>query len=335
MAVDLVPWMIGLGAVAVVGLAGYWGIIKTKKKDTFGGVGALALILTLIIAANHFSVFSTQSAANTGVADNKDVTAGCNGIASALILYNDVNSLVKTTDPSQNMTIYSPALTLVADDASSTKIPVRDSFTALAGNTNGAPATGYFAKDVSFKSVCSDLQYEVALDPASAPTLTLTNDNGVTLNADSAREAVAGSSTYSPTLTIKAPANGCAASDDGAVINVFYDATAHASVTSPDVGQYVGVNLKNKISPENATSDQVAAFFVPGRLCDGQKKTIVFDLETTSADSALGAGDVSFEWYGINKDLDSDSLSRVITGLYDDKSNSISLAPANVTYFTS
>lgn len=317
-----------------------------KKAKGQGMMWFMVLGVIAILGAITWAVFlkTPQEAVKpSGVTTpTGQVVSTCSGVQSVNALYNDYNRFSASTDPAQNLTIYDPIPKVVADDATSTTVPVLTSFKALAGDTSGVPSGTYFAEEVSFDSVCSDINDPLTglyLSPVGAPTLTLTNDNGVTQNANTAREAVGADSTYSPTLRIKAPSNYCSAKYGGVIV-AHYDGTYTASIDSPDVPVYAGLEKRTAWNSENATADQKDAFFVAGDLCDGDHIDVSFDITTDpSTGGDTGQGNVRFEWIGLQKDLDTDTARKLLDvnqyGMYDDKSNFIGLGNTSVEYFTS
>ena len=56
-------------------------------------------------------------------------------------------------------------------------VPVLSDFKAMAGNNLGVPVENYFSKEITFSTMCSDKDLQIELEPASAPTLTIVNDD--------------------------------------------------------------------------------------------------------------------------------------------------------------
>ena len=260
----------------------------------------------------------------------------CDGIASVKLLYNDINAFKTGTDPGNKLEILSPSLIQVADDATSTTGPVMTEFSALAGNTAGTPLSGYFAKPITFETVCSDVNIQPELKPASAPTITVTNDNGKTVNSDTNHEAMDASSTYSPCITVKAPAEACS-SEYGAIVAFEYDATYVNKLDSSDLsstssGFQVAHETNHSGSGKNLDQYKVMQF--NGELCDGDKVDICFDVTTTSSAVGEDQGNVKIHWYPLNYDLDADDYTIIGPAIYDEDNNIISQGNTTARYYT-
>jgi len=264
----------------------------------------------------------------------------CDGIASVYALYNDINAYKAGTDPNNTLTIYSKigddnfVLKTVADDATTTKADVLSKYKALAGNNLGTPISSYFAEEIEFSTVCSDVDIQPMLKPASAPTLTIVNDNGVTSNSDANHQLADGSETYTPCITVKAPTEACS-SRYGAIVAFEYDATYVSQISSSDLVNTDSSFFAAHDTNHSATGldmDQYKLMKYSGELCNGKKVEICFDVKMTSATSEEDQGNVKVHWYPINKDLDADELT-IITGIYDEDNNVISQGNTTAIYY--
>ncbi len=285
----------------------------------------------------------TTSGGNTQVTDKelaavnaqKDMTS-CSGIASVKILYDDKNGYTLGTDPATNMTIYDPVKKLVADDATSTNVPVLSTFKGLAANHQGTPSSTYFGSEVSFSTVCADKDFQPELFEASAPTITIVNDNGVTLNSDSNHETADADSEYTAYLTIKAPAKKCSAVYGAAVV-FEYDATYVRSIASTDLVDYsetLNIAHVSNQSGSGLNFDQYKIMKFEGDLCNGGKvDDIGFTIHTTGSAPGEDQANVKIHWLPLNKDLNVDTYE-VITGLYDEDNTAIYLGNTTSYYYT-
>ena len=265
----------------------------------------------------------------------------CDGISSVNALYNDINAYKIGTDPNNTLSIFEKigaddfVVKTVADDATSTSVDVLSSYKALAGNNLGTPLSSYFAEEIEFDTVCSDVDIQPRLKPASAPTITVVNDNGVQTNSDSNHETVAASTTYTPCITVKAPTEACS-SRYGAIVALEYDATYVSQISSSDLVNTDSAFLEGHATNHSGTGldmDQFKIMKYSGELCNGKKVEICFDVKMGSSNPGEDQGNVRVHWFPINKDLDADELT-VITGIYDEDNNVISQGNTTAIYYT-
>lgn len=259
----------------------------------------------------------------------EDEIASCNGVASINLLYDDKDSFKLGTDPATTMTIYDPIAKTVADDATSTTVPIKSTLKALLGNSQGTPSTSYFGKEAVVETVCSDQDFQPELSLAGAPTLTVTNDNGVTLNANATDEAMGADSTYFPEITVKAPANAVS-SEYGAIVVFEYDATYIQNIESPDLSP----SSRGVFLTHSGNFDQFKVFEYDGVLQNGDRDYIGFEVTTTGSAPGADQGNIKIHWLPINKDLNADTFD-LITGLYDEDNNAIYLGNTTTTYYSS
>jgi len=319
------PLIVSIFAIAGVVLGGIW------IADKMGWTGSEEVAPLALSPSGQVSI-------PVATAEQLAVSS-CDGIASVKALLNDINYYKKGTDPAGNLTIYEKDgdefVQIVADDATSTTVPVLSNFKGLAGNSAGTPLSSYFAEEVSFTSLCSDVPIQPKLKPASAPTLTVVNDNGIQANSDSNHESAGASSTYTPCITVKAPAEACAARY-GAVVAFEYDATYVSKVDSSDLKLASTSFLVAHTTNHSATGldmDQYKLMKFDGELCDGDKVEICFDVTTTSSAPGEDQANVQIHWYPINKDIDADEYT-LITGIYDEDNNIISQGNTTAIYYT-
>lgn len=304
------------------------------------------------LSAKNVVVPSDNGGENT-VDLNQKAAQDCNSGTSVKALLNDIDALNAGTDPSSNMQIFEmngkKFQKTVADDATSTTIPALSSFKSLLGNNAGTPSTLYFSKVIEFETSCLDKEIQAGLaelNPASAPTISIVNDNGNTVNSDSNHESTDGNNTYTPCLTVKAPANSCSADDYGALIIAEYDASYVNGVekSSADKGSLLSTGFDGTFRKAHVTNhsgstkdfDQFTPFmWQPSEpLCDGAKVEICFDVEMGETSAGEDQGNVKWHWEPINKDLNSENLYDVITGIYDEDYNYIGVGNTTGTYYT-
>jgi len=259
----------------------------------------------------------------------------CDGIASVNYLYDDKDAFKIGTDPSTNITIFDPIATKVADDATGTSVPILRTLRGLAGNTDGVYEPDYFAKEIEVETVCSDINVQPELYAASAPTMTVVNDDLITKNSDSNSEAMDAESTYSPCVTIKAPSNA-ASSVYGAIVAFEYDATHVQKIESTDLkkkSQSIYIAHTTNQSASDLDFDQWDTYMYEGELISGQDDKFCFDVTTTASAAGENQANVQIHWLPVNKDLDADTFE-VLTGIYDEDNNIISIGNTSVMYYT-
>ncbi|MCD6176802.1 MAG: hypothetical protein J7K29_03080 [Candidatus Cloacimonetes bacterium] len=311
-----------------------------NKNSSLLLLGAIIIIAFLATGGKLGGLFS---AADTNIGDTGSTDTGttdvtpthCEGISSVKLLYDDKDAYKLGTDPGSVLTIYDPIAMTVADDATSTTGPTLTEYKALAGDNAGTPSSTYFAKELDFETGCDDIHIQPKLYKAGAPTLTFVNDNGITQNSDTNDEAMDASSSYTPELTIKAPADECS-SVYGAYVVAEYDATYIKSVTpvsgltDADVGVYIAHTTNQSESGNDF--DQYKVMKYSGKLCDGAKDTVSFKVETTSSTPGEDAGNIQVYWLPINKDLNADTYA-LITGIYDEDNNAIYIGNTSAYYY--
>ena len=327
-------------------------LVRSKKGFVAAIIPLLAIVGVGILAYGSYQYFmgddsedapqqlkvTTPSGEKTIDVEQKEATS-CDGISSVYGLYNDINAFKAGTDPSDNLTIFEKDgesfIKVIADDATSTSLDVMSSFRGLAGNNLGTPISSYFAEEVVIDTMCSDIDIQPNLMPASAPTITVVNDNGVQTNSDSNHESADASTTYTPCITVKAPTEACS-SRYGAIVAFEYDATYVSQISSSDLANTDSAFLEAHDTNHSATGldmDQFKIMKYSGELCNGKKVEICFDVKMTSSTPGEDQGNVKVHWFPINKDLDADDLT-IITGIYDEDNNVISQGNTTATYYT-
>lgn len=333
-----------------------------KSKKGFINAGLAVLVLVAILAAfagptikGAWDNMRDDEPAELEIgSDNDELPAtveeknlqSCDGIASVKSLLDDLNAYKSGTDPASHLTFFEmngeEYKKVVADDATSTTIPVLSTFKGLAGNNIGTPLSSYFAEEIDVVTVCSDVEIQPDLYPASVPTMTVTNDNGKTVNSDSDHETVVASTTYSPCVTIKSPSEACSARY-GAIVSAEYDAS-YVTKVSPSSSSlkttgFDGSFLVAHTTNHSAIDKDMDQYKVmkwtdtDGKLCESESIELCFDVTMGGSNPGEDQGNVIFNWYPINKDLDADSLD-VILGIYDEDNNLISQAYTNATWHT-
>jgi hypothetical protein len=208
----------------------------------------------------------------------------------------------------------------------------------VAGTNAGTPSSGYFSELLDFNTGCTDKDLQPKLKPSGQPTMTIVNDDGITANSDTNHESMGASSTYLPTVVIKAPAEACSARY-GAYIIVDYDATYFSKITSSDLsdGNTI-VLLSHNIPTTNitgranaGTNDQFKVFEYNGELCNGAKIEPQFKVETTSTQPTEDIN-VDFYWVGKDIDVDADSYRPLAPSYYDEDNNVVGEKLTNTTY---
>jgi len=316
--------------------------MKCKKGMASIWIIALVLIGGFFLLGGMSGIgdfFSVAPSVEESQVTQKELSS-CDGVASVNVLFDDKNTYKIGTDPATNMTIFekdgAQFSKTVVDDSTSTTVDVLSSYKALAGNYLGTPSTSYFGKVVNFDSVCSDVDQQTKLIQAGAPTITLVGDDGVTKNADATHDTNDADSSYSPTMTVKAPADKCS-SEYGAFVVFESDATYIQTVDSSDlVDEDTGIYIAHTTnhSATGLDMDQYKVMKYEGKLCDGDKADITFSLETTSSTPGEDQANIKIHWLPINYDLNADNLE-LINGIYDEDNNAIFLGNTTATYYTS
>jgi hypothetical protein len=306
----LIAGFILLGMI-VIGSVGY---IAVKTKIISFGAGTL----------NSVGGTSTQTV------DMSDGAASCIGINNVAVTYDDLNKYTPGTDPGVgNLYITTDRIGSVAEGSNT--LNAQKSYEAVAGQN----ATAYFAQVVSFKTGCSDSRLPVDVTIATAPTITITNDNGVTLNADtSGEEAASASSSYEPTLTVKSAASVCA-SKHGAILVADYDKSWVQKVEFPTLTAANAPGYLGHAVMENSTADGFNAALFSGELCNGAKTEVPVKVTMTSGTIVNGNGNVMFHWVPLNYDVDQDTFKIIGPAAEDEDNNALTLANTTLQYYVS
>jgi hypothetical protein len=315
-------------------------MVKRKKPMGKGMLVVIALLAVIIGAGGVYMIMGNAPTRQTvtGDADTTIVSGVCPNVASISALYNDFNYYKAGTDPASTLTIYDKGgeefKQTVADDATDTTVSAIGSFKAVAGTNAGTPSSGYFSELIEFSSACQDENIQPKLKPSGVPTLTLINDDGITKNSDSNHEAMGASSTYLPTMVIKAGSESCA-SRHGAYLIADYDATYFSKVSSSDLknGNSIVLFAHNSTGNLNAgTNDQFKVFLYEGELCDGNKVEPQFKVETTATEPTEDVS-VDFHWIARDIDVDADEYTPLDPAIYDEDNNLIGEAIVNATFY--
>lgn len=295
-----------------------------------------------VVASGKLNIGKTLSVSTADEPKpSADQVASCDGVASVKLLYDSLNYYKQGTDPSGNLTIYEvngkKFKKMVADDATSTTGPVLSRYKAIAGNNAGTPISGYFSAPADFSTDCSDLDIQPRLYQSNAPTLTILNDDGVTKNSDSNHEAMDASSTYSPCMTVKAPAEKCS-SVYGAYVIFETDATYILKVDSTDLESadagYYFAHTTNQ-SASALDFDQYKIFkWDGGKLCDGDKVDICFDVTTSASTPGEDQANIQIHWRALNYDTDADEGTPIGPAIYDEDLNLIDATNTTTFYYT-
>ena len=323
-----------LPLLAIIGLAALIG---------FGSYGAYQFINDDDGEAQQtLSVATPNGDKEVQISPEAKDALSCNGIASVAVNHNDINAYKAGTDPGDTLEIIErngePFFLQVADDATITIAPVLSHYKALAGNTAGAPLASYFAMPIEFDTICDNVPVQPRLYPASAPTLTVVNDNGITGNSDSNHETADASSTYSPCMTVKAPSEACS-SKYGALVGFEYDVTYVNKVDSTDL-KASGFDAKFQVahttnhSATGLDMDGYTVMMFDKELYSGQKAEICFDVTTTASAPGEDQANVQIHWYPLNYDLDADKYTIIGPAIYDEDNNLISQGNTTAIYYT-
>ena len=253
----------------------------------------------------------------------------CLGIASVSKTFDDKDKYVPGTDPGQGNLFIISGKKGVQSEGAITLAPGKK-WDALAGQN----ATAYFAEPVSFETSCISDDLIVDVTKSGAPTITITNDNGVTLNADATAEATAADSVYEPTVTVKAPSKQCS-SRHGALLIADYDKTYVQKVefSSPLVGGDVPDYLSH-VNGDNSTSDGFSAALFKGELCDGAKVDLPLTVTTASTAGNEGNANVVLHWLPLNYDVNQDTYALIGPAAEDEDNNVITLGNTTAEYHT-
>lgn len=313
--------------------------MKTKKAQAgwIGGVAVLIIAVALIWAGINQGWFSQAQTGVSEVITEKEAQS-CSGVQSVNALYNDLNAFATGTDPSSSLTVTSPIRKTIADDATTTTVPILSNIIGLAGNSAGTPSTSYFGQEIAFESVCSDVDVQPELYAAGAPTMTILHDDGVTKSTSANNQTVAASTAYSAEITLRAPADQCSAVYGG-VLAIGYDATYIEKIEEAGgdlTKKQYSIYAPHAAAGSSYTHDQWETFEwkdSDGKLCDGEKATVVVQYTHTSTAASDDGANMNVTWWGINKDLNADNYE-LITGIYDESNNLIGLGEQTGIIYT-
>ena len=301
----------------------------------------------LVIAVAGLSFLVMNYSPTQGTSIDGSGAGVCFGISSVNLLFDDQNFYKTGTDPASHVTVYEKngvgySLILPDDASSDNAISGNSDYKAIIGTNGGTPIAGYFSELAPFSVECQDYTLQTPkLKPSGAPTITIINDNGVTPNSDDNHESMSASSTYSPKLTIKAPAEACS-SRHGAYIIADYDATYFNTLDTADLSLGTTLVLLTHNSPtvnltqgdNEATNDQFKVWLYNGELCNGASISPQIAIKTTATEPTE---DMNVDFYWISRDIDVDADNGYIPlppAIYDEDNNAIYDVYTNQTYFT-
>lgn len=308
----------------------------------------MALVIVGLLVGGYFFFAQpkpAQPTATAGVGKVEVATSVCPNVASINALYNDYNFYKSGTDPASNLTIYAmngaEFKKTVADDATTTTIPTLASFKAVAGTHAGTPSSGYFSEPLEFSTACADLNIQPKLKPSGSPTITITNDNGVTLNTDTNDESIGASATVQPTVTVKAASENCA-SRHGAYLIADYVASRYSKLSTSDLADGNTLVLLSHNSAttnitggdQSITQDQFKVWLYDGELCNGAKIEPMIKVESSSTQPTEDQN-IDFYWLSRDIDIDADTYLPLAPAIYDEDNNVIYDVSTNKTYFVS
>ena len=321
-------------------------MVKAKMKILgmpLTNVLVVLAIVGLVFWGWNSGIFKQTAGVDTGDGKIEVVSGVCSGTSSVNALYNDFNAYKAGTDPASTLTIYQANgkdyKKAVSDDASSTTVPTTSSFKAVAGTNAGSPSSGYFSELVEFSTVCDEKDIQPALKPATAPTLTIVNDDGITKNSDTNSEVMGASGTFLPTLLVKSGSESCA-SRHGAYVIADYDNTYFSTLSSSDLadGNTIVLLAHNDATTNItggdhvATNDQFKVWLYDGELCDGDKKEAQIKVVSTST-QPIEDTNIDFYWFARDIDTDADTYQPLSPAVYDEDNNVIGEILTNVTYY--
>lgn len=263
-------------------------------------------------------------------ADLSGGVTACSGVSSVSVSYNDLDKYVPGTDPGvDNLYITTQNKGAQAEGAI-TLTPLTE-YTGLAAENS----TTVFSEPVTFKTACSAVDYPVNVVKAGAPTITFTNDNGVTINADATDEAVSTDTSYGFDAVIKAPGDQ-ASSRHGALLVFDFDKTyvSDIDLSGPGISAANAPNYLDHASIENATGDGFRAFLYSGELADNAKLEVSGTYTTTSTANAEGNANFVLHWIPLNYDINQDTLAVIGPAAEDEDNNAITIGNTTAQFYT-
>lgn len=285
------------------------------------------VLLLALVAMGGFAMFGGdgKSISMPGSGDS-DGDIQCD-VASVSVTYNDRDEYQPGSDPgTANLYITTDSKGSQSEGAI-TLTPTKQ-YESLAGYAS----TAVFAERKDFATTCENQDLVVDVVKPGAPTVTVTNDNGVTENSDTNHESVDADSTYTATVTVKAPAKQCS-SRHGAKVVLDYDKTYVSSAEILELGSTGSPDYLGHASLDNATGDGFSAFLFDGELCNGAKDEFTVSYETTSTSPTEGNANIVVHWLPINGDIDADT-EQIIFDVEDEDNNALVLGNTTVQIHT-
>jgi hypothetical protein len=280
--------------------------------------------------------FSTAVPAGEGESSSPDVASAspddCNSGTSVTGNYNDVDFHKLTTDPDGQIYFVErngkPYKKKNISDDVGLELPVRSTLVGLANSST------HFGVKHTVKTGCTDVDIQPVLPKATAPTITVTNDNGVTLNDNSGNaENMSEDTTYGFGLTVKSAADSCASGPLGALVICSVDKTYTDELTlsgTTDDGlpssKFAKTDYSNPYANGTLTLDGQYIFHYDGALCDNDKWEPDLEFTTSSTNfSSIQNVSILCEWVPMNYYLDTDT-EEIKTGAENDRSVQFGLA---------
>ena len=303
------------------------------KKGQGAALGVIAFALVALVVIGAVGMFGGDSikAVVTGGSDSDDASAGvCESGTSVSLTYNDIDRYTPGSDPGAgNLYVTDgPSSKGTNAEGAITMTPAA-SFSGLAAES----ATAVFSEPVDFQTTCSNMDLEVEVVKAGAPTITLINSNGVTENSDANHEDMGADQEYDFEMTVKAPSKQCA-SRHGALLVADFDKTFVQSVGVNELSGGATPGYLSHQSAENSTLDGFTTFVYNGELCNGAKAELTGSIETTSEAIDEGEANIVWHWVPLDYDIDQDTLEILGPAAEDEDSNAITLGNTTQQYYT-
>jgi len=322
--------------------------MNKKGKTKLSGGAIVVLLLFAIVMIGGLAFYGiTYSAKGTVTTDDATATAkanSCDGVEDVSLMFNDIDGYKIGTDPASHLTIYEKegaqwSLTLADDASSGNDVAVLSDYKGIIGNNAGTPSTTYFSRLWSGTTGCGIYtvgnEADEVLYLATAPSITVTNDDKQ-FNSDATYpESVANESIYTPKILVDSPSKACSAVY-GAIIAVEYDNSYMGSWEAIGLSEFTGKFELAHANNGNSTADKFATFLwtdSDGRLCNGEEAEIKFQYETKTIPDGTTGIDVDFHWYPLNVDLNADTYKPIVDAAYDEDGNLISVAYTTQPYY--
>lgn len=241
------------------------------------------------------------------------------------VTFNDYDLQDKINDPASVLRMYSPDVGNISDDGTTTMSP-KELFKAIAG----FHSTTYYGQALEDNAGTADQKrFDVGLARASTLTVTVTNDDGKTVNSNANNQTIDANDERDLEICYDAVTNQYWGSPDAegkSQLIFFYNKTYIKTVnidTTGNPGYALSLAPSTYSTGAGIHDGGLITYNVPN-LADGEKKCFTARIKSTGSDPTGDA--IQGVFLDANTDLNLDDFS-IIRGTEDEDQTNLTLKP--------